>query len=71
MLSSAGAQAFAMLPIQAIATDAKVEEWKNQADAQFIIDSNAATIPSLKKGLNKQYEVQRRLFDDKNSPQGE
>ena len=71
MLSSVGAQAFAFMPLQSVATDAELEEWKNKADAQAIVDNNAAIIPSLKQGLNKQYEVQRRLFGDKEQPQGE
>ncbi|KIP05965.1 hypothetical protein PHLGIDRAFT_128561 [Phlebiopsis gigantea 11061_1 CR5-6] len=70
MLAAVPAPAFVFLPADALGTKEEVASWQGRAQAQNT-EVLANTVPSLKAGLEKQYEAQRRLFAHKKQSQAE
>jgi hypothetical protein len=64
------ANPFIFLSADALGSKEDVKSWKECAHIQNT-DTVAKDIPSLRSGLEKQYLVQQRLFDDKNQSQAE
>ena len=64
ILTSVPAQIFAFLPAKIFGSENDVETWKSKADAQAAVHKNLVKAESLKRGLEKQYELQRKWFGD-------
>lgn len=58
------------IPADALGPKEDIAAWQRQAEARNI-DALAKTEPSLKSGLQKQYEIQKKLFADSRHPQAE
>ena len=70
-MSSVPAQIFAFLPSKAFGNTSDVSRWQEKADTYAVVDSNALVEPTLRQGLQKQYELQKRWFADPKQAQAE
>ena len=70
LLASVPAPGFIFLSADALATKQDVASWAARAHANNTQVLDKVVAP-LRPGLEKQFEVQKRLFADKTQPQGE
>ena len=70
MLAAVPAPASVFLSANDLGTQEEVASWQERAHAQNT-EVLANTKPSLKAGLEKQYEIQRKLFANKRQSQAE
>ncbi|TFK31425.1 alcohol oxidase [Crucibulum laeve] len=70
-MSSVAAPAYLFLAAQHIGTESDVNTWQAKADASTTKDIAANVLPDLAKGLQKQYDLQKRWFLDPNHAQAE
>lgn len=70
LLASVPAPAFIFLSADALGSSEDIKSWKEHAHATNT-EVLANAIPSLKSGLEKQYQIQQNLLDDKHQSQAE
>ena len=70
MLAAVPAPASVFLSAGTLGTQEEVASWQERAHAQNT-EVLVNTVPSLKAGLEKQYEIQRKLFANKRQSQAE
>ncbi|KAF7798260.1 hypothetical protein EIP86_009477 [Pleurotus ostreatoroseus] len=70
LLATVPASAFVFLSADALGSEEDIKSWKEHAHAQCT-DSFANVVPSLRSGLEKQYEIQQSFLDDKKHSQAE
>ena len=70
LFASIPPRAFVFIPAPALGTEEEIASWQRQADVRNT-DALAKVIPSLRSGLQKQYDIQKKLFADPHHPQAE
>lgn len=71
LFATVSAVAFLFASAENLGTKEKVAAWQAQADVHSTKAMAATSIPALKEGLKKQYDLHRRWFSDNAHPQAE
>ncbi|KAF9461114.1 alcohol oxidase [Collybia nuda] len=71
LFTTSAAVGFLFASAEQIGSKDKVSQWQAQADVHSAKAMAAISDPTLKEGLKKQYDIQKRWFSDVEQPQAE